>query len=107
MMDTPSPPPQRILASLQLLGQRPFAPGSPAGWADTADRWDGPDALLKRIEWASVAAHAVATNVDPVEIGARALGDSLTDNTRTSIRRAATAAQGATLLLVSPEFQRR
>jgi uncharacterized protein (DUF1800 family) len=107
MIDAPLPAPARILASLQLLGQRPFAPGSPAGWADTADQWDGPDALLKRIEWASVTAHASMATVDPVEIGARALGGSLTDHTRTSIRRAASAAQGATLLLVSPEFQRR
>ena len=107
MIDGPQPPPARVLAALQLLGQRPFAPGSPAGWADTADRWDGPDALLKRIEWASVTAQASMASVDPLEIGTHALGGSLTEHTRTSIRRAASAAQGATLLLVSPEFKRR
>ena len=107
MIDAPMPQPRRILASLQMLGQRPYSPGSPAGWPDTADQWDGPDALLNRIEWASVTANALSARLDPVALGDRALGASLTEHTRASIRRAASAEQGTTLLLVSPEFQRR
>jgi len=45
--------PQQVLAPFELLGQRPYSPGSPAGWADIASQWDGPDALMKRIEWAT------------------------------------------------------
>ncbi len=52
---------QQITAFLNELGQRPFTPGSPAGWPDTAASWNGGDALLKRIEWAAPSAGASAT----------------------------------------------
>ena len=44
---------QPITAFLTQAGQRPYTPGSPAGWPDTAASWNGGDALLKRIEFAS------------------------------------------------------
>jgi len=99
--------PQQVFASFQLLGQRPFTPGSPAGWPDTAAQWDGPDALLKRIEWASQFGERVGAKVKPLEVAAASLGQSLSDRTRTAISRAASAAQGVALLLASPEFMRR
>ncbi|MGE0717622.1 MAG: DUF1800 family protein, partial [Alphaproteobacteria bacterium] len=43
----------RALADLRRLGHTPFAAPSPAGWPDTADAWIGPEALLRRIEWAT------------------------------------------------------
>lgn len=98
---------QQILAPLQLLGQRPYTPGSPAGWPDTAAQWDGPDALLKRIEWASQYGERVGTRARPLQLADVAFGDQLSDRTRTAISRAASAAQGVTLLLTSPEFLRR
>ena len=36
----------------QLLGQRIWCPGSPAGWPDRGADWDGASELFKRIEWA-------------------------------------------------------
>ena len=47
---------RQIAAPFQVLGQRPYSPGSPAGWPDTADHWGGSDALLKRIEWSNALA---------------------------------------------------
>lgn len=99
--------PRQVAAPFELLGQRPYSPGSPAGWADTAARWDGPDALLKRIEWADAVGQRVGARSQPLDLGAQALGESLKEVTRTAIARAASAAQGVTLLLASPEFQRR
>jgi uncharacterized protein (DUF1800 family) len=99
--------PQQVFASFQLLGQRPFTPGSPAGWPDTAAQWDGPDALLKRIEWATQFGERVGAKVKPLEVAAASLGQSLSERTRVAISRAASAAQGVTLLLASPEFMRR
>ena len=40
------------LAPFELLGQRTWSPGSPAGWPDRSADWDGASALMKRIEWA-------------------------------------------------------
>jgi uncharacterized protein (DUF1800 family) len=107
MLDAPLERPLQWVAQFQLLGQRPYAPGSPAGWPDRADRWDGPDALLKRIEWASTLAARAGARLDPSNCAELALAESLTPETRTAIARAASGAQGMTLLLASPEFLRR
>jgi uncharacterized protein (DUF1800 family) len=107
MLDFVPQQPQQILAPFQLLGQRPYAPGSPAGWPDTAGQWDGPDALLKRIEWASAIGDRMGSKVQPLVVGAQSLGSALAERTRTAISRAESGAQGIVLLLASPEFQRR
>jgi uncharacterized protein (DUF1800 family) len=99
--------PRQIAAPFELLGQRPYTPGSPAGWPDTAGHWDGPDALLKRIEWATAVGERAGSRVQPVALGELALGDSFSDRTRLAVSRAASAAQGVALLMASPEFQRR
>jgi uncharacterized protein (DUF1800 family) len=99
--------PQRMIAFLDQLGQRPFTPGSPAGWPDTAANWDGGDALVKRIDWAAQVGQLVGDRVKPEELAAGVLGPLLSDHTRVAIARAASAAQGITLLLAAPEFQRR
>lgn len=107
MLDFVPEQPQQILSPFQLLGQRPYSPGSPAGWPDTASQWDGPDALLKRIEWASAVGNRMGSKVQPLDLGQQALGAALAERTRTAISRAESGAQGLALLLASPEFQRR
>jgi len=101
------PQPQRILASFELLGQRPYTPGSPAGWPDTASQWDGSDALMKRIEWATQVANRAGSRRSPILLAQNSLGDALGEHSSMSINNAADAAQGITLWLASPEFQRR
>jgi uncharacterized protein (DUF1800 family) len=107
MLDFVPAEPRQIAAPFELLGQRPYTPGSPAGWPDTATQWDGADALLKRIEWTGSVAGRVAGREQPLSLGDRSLGAALTERTRAAIARAASAEQGITLLLASPEFQRR
>ncbi len=96
-----------IVGALDMMGQTPFRPGSPAGWPDTAEHWGGADALYKRIEWSNTVARYAGTRVNPLELGNAVLGPALGDHTRTAISRAESVMQGTTLLLVSPEFQRR
>jgi uncharacterized protein (DUF1800 family) len=107
MFDFVPEEPRQVAAPFELLGQRPYSPGSPAGWPDTAGHWDGPDALLKRIEWATAVGERAGGRVQPVALGESALGDSFSDRTRLAVSRAASAAQGVALLMASPEFQRR
>jgi uncharacterized protein (DUF1800 family) len=97
---------QPITAFLTQAGQRPYTPGSPAGWPDTAANWNGGDALLKRIEFASAAGRAVGDRVDPVARAGEVLGE-LGEHTLAAIRGAESAAQGLALLMAAPEFQRR
>ncbi len=99
---------QPLLRSLQLLGQRPFAAPSPAGWPDTAADWAGPNALQQRLEWANTLSQRIGRFAGPpLHIAEAALGPLLSDRTRQAIEGAMTAEQGLALFLMSPEFQRR
>ena len=91
----------------QLLGQRIWAPGSPAGWPDRSEDWDGASELLKRIEWADAVGQRVGSRRNAMELAPQLLGSGLSALTREAVARAASAAQGLALLLVSPEFMRR
>ena len=96
-----------IVGALDLMGQMPFRPGSPEGWPDTAQQWGGADALYKRIEWSNTVARVVGSRVNPVELGDAVLGPAFNPETRKAVSRAESLAQGITLFLASPDFQRR
>jgi len=96
-----------IVGALDMMGQTPFRPGSPAGWPDTADAWGGADGLYKRIEWADAVGQYAGRRADPLAIAESAVGPALGDHTRTTVSRAESVQQGLTLFLASPEFQRR
>jgi uncharacterized protein (DUF1800 family) len=95
------------LAPFELLGQRNYGPGSPAGWPDRSADWDGGSALMKRIEWADAVGQKVGNYRDAVELAPQLLGETLTSATRTAIARAASGSQAVTLLMAAPEFMRR
>lgn len=92
---------------ISALGQRVQAAPSPAGWPDRAEEWLGPDAVWKRVEWATRVARLVGRNMDARQLAASALGERLRPDTATQIERAADGPQALALLLLSPEFQRR
>ena len=94
-------------AGAGLLGQRVQAAPSPAGWPDAAAEWLGPDAVWKRVEWATRVADRVGAQVDARALAASSLGPLLSANTSKQIERAADGSQALALLLLSPEFQRR
>jgi uncharacterized protein (DUF1800 family) len=98
---------QRVTGFLEQLGQRPFTPGSPAGWPDVAAHWDSGDALLKRVEWAAAVGRASGERLEPVALAADVLGATLGEHSALSIERAESRNQALALLISSPEFQRR
>ena len=106
-LELPVPQGQQALGALEMLGQRAFAPGSPAGWPDRSADWDGASALLKRIEYAQAVAQRVGNNRSAAELAPQLLGPALTEATKQGIARAASGVQAMTLLLTSPEFMRR
>ncbi len=99
--------PEEVVATFALLGQRQYTPGSPAGWPDTSTSWDGSDALLHRVLWASRIASRYEQGLDPVDLAASSLGGYARVETVTALRRASSASQALALLLMCPEFQRR
>lgn len=92
---------------IAALGQRVQGAPSPAGWPDRSEEWLGPDAVWKRVEWATRAADRVGRQVDARRLGEAALGPLLQPDTARQIERAADGPQALALLLLAPEFQRR
>jgi uncharacterized protein (DUF1800 family) len=99
--------PEEVIRSFELLGQRQYTPGSPAGWGDAAKNWDGSDALMHRVIWATRVAERYDQGIDPVDLAASSLGGYARPDTLTALRRAASGSQALALLLMSPDFQRR
>jgi len=89
------------------MGQRVQAAPSPAGWPDSADEWLGPEAMWRRVEWASRLAGRLGSRVDARQLAGSSLGPLLSAASGQQIARAADGPQALTLLLMSPEFQRR
>jgi uncharacterized protein (DUF1800 family) len=97
----------------RLAGHPPGTPPSPAGFSDVAADWLGADALLTRIEWATlvgrraagaVRAHGAST---PRLLARRAFGDALSATTDAALLAAPNDATAFALLLVSPEVMYR
>lgn len=98
--------PQPLQQALIQMGQPAFSAPSPEGWPDTAADWAGPDALVKRLNWAkTIGDRAAETDADAV--AAAALGPRLGERSRLAIARAESRPEALTLFLMSPEFQRR
>jgi uncharacterized protein (DUF1800 family) len=97
----------RSIAAFDVLGQRQFSPGSPAGWPDRSDDWDGASALMKRIEFADAVAQRLGGTRAVADLAPQLLGATYSEQTRASLQRAATDGQALTLLLTAPEFLRR
>lgn len=95
------------LGMLAGLGQRPFAPPSPKGWPDEAAHWAAPDAIVKRMNWAEAFSAVIAPTRDPDAIARLALGPRLTEPVAKAVARAESRPEALSLLLMSPEFQRR
>ena len=89
------------------MGQRVQAAPSPAGWPDRAEEWLGPEAVWKRVEWATRVADRLGRQVDARRLAAASLGPLLQPDTARQIERAADGPQALALLLLAPEFQRR
>jgi uncharacterized protein (DUF1800 family) len=95
-----------MMGILGGLGQPLWTAPAPNGWPDRAADWAAPEAMLRRIDWASGFAGRVGDR-DVVEIADNALGPLLRPETREAVHRAGSRRDAMTLLLTSPEFQRR
>jgi uncharacterized protein (DUF1800 family) len=92
---------------INTLGQRVQAAPSPAGWPDRAEEWLGPDAVWKRVEWATRVADRLGRQTDARALARTSLGPLLGEDSTRAIERAADGPQALALLLLAPEFQRR
>jgi len=96
-----------IIRALELLGQRPFAAPSPAGWPDMASSWINPDSLLERLEWSASLAKRNRVDMAPTDHALDILGAQLSQRTYNHMAIAENPHEAISLMLTSPEFQRR
>ncbi|HZC15903.1 MAG TPA: DUF1800 family protein [Caulobacteraceae bacterium] len=97
-----------IAPVLTGLGQKPFSAPSPKGWAEDAQAWASPDGIVKRMDWSEgFSAKVVPADAQPMQIAQNTLGAQLTPATATAISHAESRTEAFSILLMSPEFQRR
>jgi uncharacterized protein (DUF1800 family) len=99
---------EKIAPVLASLGQKPFSAPSPKGWPEEAETWAAPDAIIKRMGWSEAFSGVVApVSGEPVEIARNTLGARLSPAVATAMIRAESRPEALSILLMSPEFQRR
>ena len=97
---------KRAKDTYDSLAQHPFTAPTPEGWSDMAKDWIGPDAILKRIEWANELSSRLP-KMDARSFLKSALGARLRADTLDKVSRAESGQQAFVLALMSPDFQRR
>ena len=98
---------EHIAPPLKAMGMQAFSPPSPKGWSDEAVTWAAPDAIIKRLTWTEGFSAVVAADLDTNAIAAGALGARLSEPVRKAVARAESRQEALSVLLMSPEFQRR
>ncbi|WP_338661176.1 DUF1800 domain-containing protein [Pararoseomonas sp. SCSIO 73927] len=93
--------------ALQAMGQPFWGAPAPKGWPAENDAWAAPDAIKTRLDWASELSARLPPGTDARAVLETALGSAASAETRRAVERAADGRQAITLLLLSPEFQRR
>ena len=105
-LDLPADKQVPLQGVLSSLGQPLWNAPLPNGWSDVASEWVAPEAMMRRFDWSfNVAARA--GDRDPAAIAEAAMGPLLRPPTREAMSRAGSRRDALTLLLSSPEFQRR
>jgi uncharacterized protein (DUF1800 family) len=98
---------QDAVRAMTAMGQKPLSAPSPKGWPDESAAWLDPDGLVKRMAWSETFSAQAVADRDPGQLADAALGARLTPLAGKTIGRAETRAEGLSILLMSPEFQRR
>lgn len=98
------PPVERALAA---MGQPYHRAPSPKGWPDEDNAWATADGIKTRLDWAQSVAAAFHPRADIRQLVDGPLDGMLSDETRTTVLQAESQEQALTLLIMSPELQRR
>ncbi|MFB6415062.1 MULTISPECIES: DUF1800 domain-containing protein [Bradyrhizobium] len=99
--------PSRYLNGLNLLGQPLWSPAGPNGFPDTNAAWAAPEGMKLRLDIAAQIGSRLGSNIDPIDLLEFAAADAASIETRRAVERAESRQQALTLLLMSPEMQRR
>jgi uncharacterized protein (DUF1800 family) len=93
--------------ALRRMGQPIWLPPSPAGYEEGFSAWITGSQLAERLAWARRAAAQFGRDEDPREFLKSTLADAARDETIRVVSQAPNKISGLTLVLASPEFNRR
>lgn len=95
------------VGAAKKLGQAIWEPPSPEGIEEDFATWISTSQLTGRIEWSQKVAAKVGSRAEPLELARAVLRDAARDNTLKVVAQAPSRQAGLSLLLASPEFNRR
>lgn len=95
------------LYALRRMGEPVWQPPSPAGFPDTFDAWINASALSERLAWSRRAIGKYGKQNDPRQFLKDTLADAARDDTIRVVSQAPNRMTGLTLVLASPDFNRR
>ena len=93
--------------ALRRMGQPTWLPPSPAGFEESFSAWITASQLSERLSLARRASAQFGKDVDPREFLKATLADAARDETIRVVSQAPNRVSGLTLVLASPEFNRR
>ncbi|MDL2397863.1 DUF1800 domain-containing protein [Rhizobium mayense] len=93
--------------ALRRMGQPVWRPPSPAGFPEGFDAWINAGELSERISWVRRAIGRYGKQKDPRQFLKETLADAARDDTIRVVSQAPNKMTGLTLVLASPEFNRR
>ncbi|MEZ2127270.1 MULTISPECIES: DUF1800 family protein [unclassified Sinorhizobium] len=93
--------------ALRRMGQPIWQPPSPAGFEEGFDAWITASQLAERLAWARRASAQFGAQQDPRQFLKATLADAARDDTIRVVSQAPDRTSGLTLVLASPEFNRR
>ncbi|WEX89723.1 DUF1800 domain-containing protein [Sinorhizobium garamanticum] len=93
--------------ALRRMGQPTWLPPSPAGFEENFSTWITGSQLAERLAWARRASAQFGKDEDPREFLKATLADAARDETIRIVAQAPNKISGLTLVLASPEFNRR
>lgn len=96
-----------LAAPLAAMGQPLLRAPGPNGWPEEAEAWITPQGLAARLQWSLLTARRYGDGLDPRDFVDVALRDLAGDTLRRAVAGAEDRIEGLTLVLASPEFNRR
>jgi len=94
-----------ILQAQNLLGEPLWRVPAPNGFSDDSAAWM--DGVAQRLDIANQIARSVGDGLDPMVVAQDTFGATLSNETKEAVARSESRQQALSLLLMSPEFQRR
>ncbi len=95
------------LLPLVALGQLPWSAAGPDGWPEGSKAWISPQGLTERIGFATRLARGPLQMTDPGVLLDAAFGEEAPDRIRLLLQETDRPVEARSLILASPEFQRR